>query len=103
MKLLNAFSVNMLASLPAQPLFTEISLEEARKVLENGFESAVGHADTAMVFAEVLGMEVPAARSTISLKVGDTAILGQYRGPRLPEGAKMLPKGATIQWLKIVV
>ena len=103
MKLMNAFSLNMLAEFPAQPLFQEIALEEVREVLAGGFESTVGHADTAAVYTDVLGMEVPAMRSTVSLKKGDLAIIGQYRGPRLPEGAHKLPEGATIQWLRLKV
>jgi hypothetical protein len=55
------------------------------------------------VYADVLGIDVPAVRSTVSLKKGDTAIIGQYRGPRLPEGSSKLPEGATIQWLRLTV
>lgn len=102
-KLLNAFSLNMLAAFPAQPLFEEITLEEARAELGTDFKSAVGHKDTANVFADVLGVPVPEARLTISLKKGDVAIVGQYRGPRLAEGCKTLPDGATIQWIRLIV
>jgi len=103
MQLLNSFSLNMLAAFPAQPLFEEITLEEARAVLAAGFESAVGHADTAAILGEQLGVPVPAVRSTVSLCKGEVAIVGQYRGPRLPEGATRLPDGATIQWLRVTV
>ena len=103
MYLLNAFSLNMLATLPAQPSFEEVTLTEARDALAAGFTCGVGHADTAAVFADTLGMEVPMARITIALKGGDEAIIGQYRGPRMPEGAHKLPEGATIQWIKMVV
>ena len=65
--------------------------------------SAVGHTDTAAVFADVLGVPVPAARVTVSLKQGDAALVGQCRGPRLPEGATRLPEEATIQWLLVSV
>ncbi len=100
---MNAFSLNMLADFPAQPLFEEIALAEVRVALAGGFESTVGHADTAAVYTDVLGFHVPAVRSTVSLTKGDTAIIGQYRGPRLPEGAHTLPEGATIQWLRLSV
>ncbi len=101
MKLMNAFSLNMLAQFPAQPLFEEITLEAAKAALQGGFESAVGHANTAAVYSSVLGLPVEAARSTVSLQKGDVAIIGQYRGPRLEEGAKQLPEGATIQWIRM--
>jgi len=103
MILCNSFSINMLASLPAQPTFRELTLVEVKEVLAAGFESAVGHADTAAVFADVLDLAVPAVRSTMSLRKGDVAIIGQYRGPRLPEGCKTLPDGATIQWVHLTV
>lgn len=102
MKILNAFSVNMLGRLPASVVFTEVSLDEAR-ALAHGCESAVGHADTAAVFTDVLGVAVPAQRATVTLNKGERALLGQYRGPRLPEGATHLPDGATIQWLTVDV
>ena len=103
MLLLNAFSLNMLADFPAQPLFEEISLDEARETLGDSFESAVGHAETAAVFSEQLGVAVPMNRTTVSLKKGDIAVIGQYRGPRLSEGATSLPDGATIKWYRVIV
>jgi len=103
MILLNAFSLNMLAEFPSRPCFEEISLDEAREALGDSFESAVGHADTAAVFSEQLGIVVPANRMTIALKKGDIAVVGQYRGPRLPEGATTLPDGATIAWYRVTV
>ena len=60
--------------------------------------SVVGHADTAAVFSTVLGRDVPYNRATIKLADGDHLLVGQYIGPRLPEGATSLPEGATIEW-----
>ena len=102
MKLLNSFSLNMLASFPAQPLFEEISLDEAQ-ALAPTFESAVGHADTAAVFGEQLGVPLAAVRATITLHKGDIAVIGQYVGPRLQEGSTSLPVGATIKWIRVTV
>ena len=110
MYLLNAFSANMLADFPASVTFDEISAAHARLVLMcieadgDSWESAVGHADTARVFESVLGdVVVPCNRVTVNLRAGDSAILGQYSGPRLPEGAKELPAGAEIKWLLVQV
>lgn len=103
MKLLNAFSLNMLASFPASISIEEISFERVRGILSAGFDSAVGHANTAAVFGEQLGMTVQAQRITISLGCGDQVVVGQYRGPRLEEGATSLPEGATIQWLLVTL
>lgn len=60
--------------------------------------SAVGHQDTANIFANVLNRPISFNRQTIKLLPGDIAIIGQYIGPRLPEGATSLPEGATIEW-----
>lgn len=103
MQILNAFSVNMLAcDMPASVRFEEVSVDRAADIAQEA-ESAVGHADTAAVFSDVLGVDVPAQRATIALNKGDMALLGQYRGPRLPEGATELPEGAKIQWIFVTV
>ena len=108
MLVLNAFSLNMLAEdildgdcvISSHPL----NLEEAKKAIsEEGVESAVGHADTAAVFSTLLGVEIQFNRATVALKKGDTALVGQYRGPRMPEGAKTLPEGSRIDWLLVTI
>lgn len=103
MQLLNAFSLNMVQVPLGTVQFSEISLDEARAILADRFESAVGHPDTAAVFSDVLGMEVPMNRITVEMNNLDTAVVGQYRGPRLEEGATSLPEGATIVWYALRV
>ncbi len=102
MKLLNSFSLNMLADLTVDLRVREIPLTEARACAAD-LVSAVGHADTAAVYSEQLGVAIATARVTVSLAKGETVLVGQYRGPRLPEGATHLPTGATIQWLLVTV
>lgn len=101
MFLLNAFSTNMVGDCTVA--FVDISAAAARQALEPGFTSAVGHADTAAVFSDILGIGVHAERSTVALKTGDRAVIGQYSGPRLPEGATQLPEGARIRWIMLRV
>ena len=96
--LLNAFSVNQLVTFPSQVYFKEITCEEARHLLENGFISAVGHEQTVLLYEQRLGMAVPLQRINIGMEPGAWAVLGQYRGPRLTEGSMELPEGASIQW-----
>lgn len=61
--------------------------------------SAVGHADTAALFSTLLEMPVPHNRITVKLRYNiDTALIGQYVGPRLSEGCTTLPEGARIEW-----
>ena len=101
MYLLNAFSLNMLVG-NADVVVREISQAVAASLAADCV-SAVGHADTAAVFSAVLGVTVPCNRATVALKEGDVALVGQYSGPRLPEGATSLPEGAAIKWLVVAV
>ena len=101
MYILNAFSLNMLVG-NADIAVREITKDVAASLAVN-CTSAVGHADTAAVFSSVLGVEIPCNRATVALKEGDVALVGQYVGPRLPEGATSLPEGATIKWLIVGV
>jgi len=100
--LTNAFSLNMLGSFPASVQVRGLEVADAR-VMAQECLSAVGHADTAAVFQDVLGIPVPAARITVVVAPGDTLLVGQYSGPRLPEGAHKLPEGATIKWLLVTI
>lgn len=103
MKVLNAFSANMIR-FPASVNFTEVALDEVVAALSGeDVDSAVGHADTAAVFSNLLGLKIEPKRQTVVLQSGEVAILGQYYGPRLPEGATELPEGAKIVWLKVEV
>ena len=101
MKILNAFSLNMITA-PAALAVVAIDLEQAKR-LAIGAESAVGHQDTASVFATELGCPVPFNRANVQLARGEQAMVGQYSGPRLPEGTTKLPEGATIKWLLVTI
>ena len=101
MYLLNAFSLNMLTG-NADISVRQVSLEVAQN-LAGVCVSAVGHADTAAVFADVLGVPVPCNRASVSLNPGEAALVGQYSGPRLPEGCSTLLEGAAIKWMVVAV
>ena len=101
MFILNAFSLNMIVG-NADIVVREITKDVAAS-LASGCVSAVGHADTAAVFSSVLGVTVPCNRATVALKEGDVALVGQYSGPRLAEGATSLPEGAAIKWMVVRV
>lgn len=104
--ILNAFSFNMV---DFTALGNTVSVqacvidETSASALALGATSAVGHADTARVFSQVLGVDIAAQRTTVELDLGDVALVGQYKGPRLAEGATELPEGATIQWLRVEI
>ena len=75
--------------------------QNAKALLSEGFVSAVGHADTARLIASQLGLEVEVNRTSISLEPGDSLVVAQYTGPRLPEGATALPPGAEIRYFLV--
>lgn len=101
MFILNAFSLNMLDG-NADVIVRQVTQKVAAS-LAPACVSAVGHADTAAVFSSVLGVDIPCNRATVALKEGDVALVGQYSGPRLAEGATSLPEGAAIRWVVVGV
>ena len=90
--LLNAFSLQMLDEFPAK-----VSIEEIPSIYGLKLESAIGHADT----AAVLG--VPLNRINVKLHKGDTAVVAQLQGGRLPEGSTTLPEGFSFKFLKVCI
>ena len=104
MYLCNAFSLNMLSHLNVNVAIRPITVQDVRDFnAEQALESAVGHTDTAAVFTNTLGFNVPANRINLALGPGDRLLVGQYRGPRLEAGATELPQGAKIEWALVVI
>ena len=99
----NAFSINMLPREGQDVAFVPVNVAAVRNLLRHEvWESAVGHADIAAVFGDVIGVQIPVSRTTVALRRHETSlIVGQYRGPRLPEGATALPEGAVIEWWQV--
>lgn len=104
MKLFNAFSIQMISALnEASVSFRKISIEQAKNLLNGEVDSYIGHADTARVISGMLGMEVPAQRRFGTLVSGETAIVAQVVGGRLPESCTTIPKGMSLQFFQITV
>lgn len=116
MKLLNAFSIQMCPQLDGNEFnikFSPISESLVRSMIGNGptdqyvnkvkFESFIGHADTANVLSKVLGVPVAFNRKNVSLEHGETALIAQYMGGRLPEGATELPEGTSFKWFLVTI
>lgn len=101
----NAFSLNMLTDLTASIRCIEISEAAAASLYREsvGIPSAIGHQDTANLFTTVLGKTVPMVRMTVTLNKGERVLVGQYSGPRLPEGVNTLPPGASIRWVIVTI
>jgi hypothetical protein len=102
--LANAFSIQMLTEIsngwiPVK--FQEISIDDVKELLADGFTSAIGHQDTAAVVSDLLEMDVPANRISVELKnLNDIIIIAQVMGGRLPEGATTIPEGMSIKFIK---
>ncbi len=105
MKLLNAFTPAMLPGFPGHAEFRELGVEEVKSLLAaQGVESCVGHAGSAEMFSALLGAEVPVNRVSVKLDNGEVAVVGQYLGPRLPEGSVLSAKelaAAPFRWLRV--
>lgn len=102
----NAFSLNMLPSNLETFLIKgrRLTIKEATNLLEkNSFISYVGHADIANVISNQLGKEIVYNRQTLTITKGDSVLVCQYRGPRLPEGATTLPQGAVIEYYLVEI
>lgn len=97
----NAFSLNMLVSLTATIQTEELSVPQVQEVLSKGYESGMGHS-TELV-SEILGMQIPVNRSNNKIQDGESILVAQYVGPRLPEGAVELPEGASLKFIKVTV
>jgi hypothetical protein len=104
-KVCNAFSLNMLATSAADISIQETTAADAAYLIykNGGVESCVGHADTAKIFGQQLLTEIPVARVTVQFTHDEFIVVGQYTGPRLPEGATALPEGASIKWYVVYV
>jgi hypothetical protein len=100
----NAISLNMIPPdvQSGGIIFRHITLDEARRLVRTAdtIVSAIGHADTARVIGQQLGIELLPDRRNVVL--GDELMLVcQYVGPRLPEGATELPSGARIEYFLV--
>lgn len=92
----NAFSLQMVAPEDWGKITVEAIETPSAKTLAQA-QSAIGHADT----AAVLG--VPMNRTSIALKGGDTLLVAQLIGGRLPEGCTTLPDGFAFKWAKVTL
>ena len=100
----NAFSLSMLPEWAEGVSTKRLSSEEARQLVNQFADkvvSAIGHADTCQVFRGILNAYLEPNRVSVQLDRAILALVGQYQGPRLPEGATCLPEGASIQWFLV--
>ena len=103
----NAFSINMLdAEVAGQDTFAycfqfnRVTVEQVREILGAGgyHRCCIGHADTATLVGQELGLPMQMNRETVRIMPHDVILVAQYTGPRLPEGTTELPEGASINY-----
>lgn len=103
MRVCNVFSLGMVRG-SGSLRWTELTSGQAGRILHGKeIESYVGHADHARLMSSDVGFEIAHSRRQLALGPGDVLLVGQYDGPRLPEGASSLPEGATIRWVLVTV
>jgi len=68
--------------------YSPIELTEAKEMIKNGFESAIGHESTAKIISTLLEVDCPVNRILYSQKTGDTALIFKLNGR--PEEGKIL-------------
>jgi hypothetical protein len=66
-------------------VFSRISLEEVKSLLQEDFTSAIGHEGTATLMTRLTGVEIPTNRIAVKMQAGDEAIVFRVL-TRLPEG-----------------
>lgn len=99
MKLFNAFSLSFMGSITHVTFeVREVTSSESRDLLSEDLESFIGHQDTAEILSRELGLLVPVNRQKAEVRDGESFIVAQYIGPRLPEGTTVLPKDAHIKF-----
>jgi hypothetical protein len=62
-----------------------ITVDEAKTLLAQGFESAIGHEGTAELLSTLLETKIPNNRVSITMEAGDKALVFRMK-TRLPEG-----------------
>lgn len=80
--LMNSPVLTCYGSFSFEPVAT---IDAARALLQDGFESAIGHQGAASLMAADLGVDVPVIRRRVVLQPGDRALCLRLT-ERLPEG-----------------
>lgn len=99
-KLVNAFSVQMLNNFDTLIQFKEISKDEAAELLQNNeFESYIGHSDTVTVINNELNIGAMLQRKFAKINSDDILVIAQFVGGRLPEGCCKLPDNIELKYI----
>jgi hypothetical protein len=75
--------------------FRPVGIEEAKRLLTEGFVSAIGHEATAKALSKLLGMAIPLNRVAVRMEPGDKAIV--FRLLKRIEEGRVLSSVAEIE------
>ena len=99
--LTNSLSLNMMRREGHDLALRPITVEGAKNLLRAEYICAIGHADTARLVGDILGLNILPYRLTVELTPSDSLLVAQYRGPRLEPGTTKLPEGASIEFWQV--
>ena len=68
--------------------YKPLTLEEAKELISQGFESAVGHSSTCEILTQLLGVNIQMNRINYSQEVGEVALIFKLEGR--PEEGRIL-------------
>lgn len=105
MKILNAFSLQMIEGLGEVNInIAPIEKKAAKAIIDIvRIESFIGHADFAKVLTNELEKEIPFNRANAKLERGESVLVCQLSGGRLPEGCTTLPENIHINYYLVEV
>lgn len=109
MKILNSLSLNMYDGDTTVPVTRKLTPKDVMDILwipaGNTSRyigvSCIGHTDLCKILSKEVGEDILPNRITLHFKAGDTCLIAQYIGQRLPEGCTELPSGSKIVWYSV--
>jgi len=81
----NAFSLSMLTAPEVLVKIKELTVDDVKKLLQNDFISVIGHESTAQLLSQLLSLNIPVNRVSITLRPSDKLVVFQLT-TRLSEG-----------------
>jgi len=104
MKLLNAFSLNMISADCTVEIKRISENRVAGTAYDGCIESYIGHKQLSDILSDRWRVEIPMNRDTVTLDSnGERVFIAQYKGPRLPEGTTEIPDGAKIEFFAVEI
>jgi len=84
----------------AQLSVKRIDTNEVRSRTAQGVQSCVTNPELSRILSQMLSVNIGQNRPE-QLNVGESCLLAQYEGERIPEGAQTLPVNGRVNWFLI--